>query len=454
MLSTLSVKELRDFQLHIDQFSDRDAIKKLLAHLSTFEGKWKHQDLQLEVVGKNLGYKAPYKSLSNRASDLHKNLMKFLVIRKLYSEDYKFEKEFLELKILEDRAVDKLKKLQRGKMTKQLEKTKVTDQWSPLRRMLMYDMAYYTMDENRIDLKKTEIEYCLKEEEHFSIGTRLKYACELLSRSQVLQESSEKNAFFDDILRLDKIQGDVFQEIYHAAFRALYLPNTQDFEGTFKILRENGSALSEKDQYTIFMYLLNSAAQRSKREVQIFGRKLLELYKFGLPKGYLTHNDQISRVNYLNILDIAYKISDFSFAKNFIVEFQSKLSKEDRLGTNALADAMLYFTKNEYGKTLEKLSTQNFRFLDEKFRSHILILCCLYELEGDSTIVWDKCKAFQTFIDRNKGKLNSNFLLSVRNFVGFIQKLLRKKHNREGLRTELKNTNNLVFRQWLEKHCK
>jgi len=451
VLATLSVEELEEFHMHVKQLPVRDAIKKLIAHLSEFRGNWNQVDLELEVIGTHLGYEPPFKSLSNRASDLYKILMNFLLQKKLHSSAYKFEKEFLELKIFEERGIDKLKKLKSEQLMRQLDQSKITDQWSPFRRMLLYDMAYYNMDENRIDLKKTEIESCLQEEEYFSVGTRLKYACELLSRSQVLKAEIENTALWDSILQLEVKPGDPFQEIYQAAFRVLYLLTPYDFQVTFNILQKRGECLPNDDQYRIFMYLLNSAAQRSKREVQVYGQKLLELYEFGLPKGYLTHHDHISRVNYINILDIAYKISNFKFAENFIKVYESKLSVEDKPGTSILAEALLCFAKNEYGDVLKKLSINNFKFLDEKFRSHILLLCCLYELEGHSTLVWDKCKSLQIFIDRNKPKLHSNFLLSVRNFVNFTQKLLRRKSPKEKLLDELSSTENIVMRQWLEK---
>lgn len=452
VLPTLSAKELREFQLYVNQFSDRDAIKKLLAHLSTFRGKWEHEDLRLEIVGKNLGYEAPYKSLSNRASDLYKELMKFLVIRKLYSEDYKFEKEFLELKILEDRAIDKLKKLQREKLIRQFNQAKIKDQWSAFRQMLLYDVAYYnSIEENRIDPKKTEIEHSLKLEQHFHVSSRLKYVTELLSRSQIMKFPTEKyDVLFEETLSSQIDTTDSYQLLYQATFRALYTKIPEDFTIAYSLLQQKEELLTKTDRYQIFLYLINAVAQHSRRKIIEYGKQLLALYKFGLPRNILFHQDQITRVTFLNIVDAAAKMHDFAFAKEFIRNYSKKLPEDYQKDTATLAEVMIKFERKEYDEVLQKLRTFNFKYPDEKFRAHILILCTFYDLKSDPNVIWDKCNSFRVFTSRNKTKLNPIFLLGIENFISFVQKLLQQKLSKAKLKNELHRTDPIVMRIWLQ----
>ncbi len=452
VLATLSAKELEEFQAHVNELSKREATKKLLAHLSTFEDKWQHEDLQLEAVGKQLGYKAPYKSLSNRASDLYKILMEFMVVRRPYSKDYRFEKEFLELKIFEEKAADKLKKLQREKLIRQLDQSKTKDQWSAFRQMLLYDVSYYnSIEENRIDQKKTEIEQSLKLEEHFHISSRLKYSTELLSRSQIMKFPTEKyNALFEEVLSSKIDPTDNYQLLYQATFRALYTQVPKDFTIAYSLLQQKEELLTKTDRYQIFLYLINAVAQHSRLKTIEYGQQLLALYKFGLPRKLLFHEGQITRVTFLNIVDIATKMRDFAFAKEFIRTYTKKLPKDYQKDTSTLAEVMIKFERKEYDIVLEKLRTFNFKYPDEKFRAHILVLCTLYDLKSEPNVIWDKCNSFRTFTSRNKTKLNSTFLLGIENFISFVQKLLQQKLSQARLKNDLNQTDPIVMRIWLQ----
>lgn len=453
VLATLSVTELEEFQIHVNQFSERDATKKLLTYLSMFKGKWKHEDLELAVVGKQLGYEAPFKNLSNRASDLYKILIKFMVVHKLYSEDYKFEKEFMELKFFEERGLDHMKKLKRAKMMKQLEKAKVTDQWSSFRQMLLYDVAYYnSIEENRIDQKKTEIEQSLKLEQHFHVSSRLKYVTELLSRSQIMKLPTEKyDTLFEKVLSSKIDITDNYQLLYQATFRALYTQIPKDFTIAYSLLQQKEELLTKTDRYQIFLYLINAVAQHSRRNIIEYGQQLLTLYKFGLPRNLLFHEDQITRVSFLNIVDIAAKMHDFDFAKEFIRNYTRKLPENYQKDTSTLAEVMIKFEQKEYNEVLQKLRTFNFKYPDEKFRAHILILCALYDLKSDPNVIWDKCNSFKVFTNRNKAKLNPVFLLGIENFISFVQKFLQQKLSKAKLKNDLHQADPIVMRIWLQK---
>ncbi len=451
VLSTLSVKELREFQLHVNQFSDRDASKKLLAHLSTFVGKWEHKDLQLEVVGKKLEYEAPFKSLSNRASDLYKTLMKFLVIRKLYSDDYKFEQEFLELRIFEERGLSQLKNLKMARSLKHLEKAPVDDQWSALREMLLQRMAYYNMNGNKIESGENNIERCLVLIDQFTISSKLKYACEVLSRSQVLnKQRSNYNFLFQQMLSAKVNSKDSFQILYQSTFKALYTLEPENFRNALALLQENEKHLASEDRYKIFGYLINALAQGSKKQVLVYGQQLLKLYQIGLSSGLLIHDNKITRGNFLNIVEIACKISDLDFAEKFIAEYSVKLPEEDSTHTATLAEAIVLFTYQNFKEVLAKLNIVNFNPIDEKFRANVLLLCSIYEIYEDADPSWDRCKSFKMFVGRKYPMLSANFLAGMRNFSNFVQRLLQRKESRRALQQALSETDPIVMRSWLE----
>lgn len=452
VLATLSVEELEEFHVHVKQLPVRDAIKKLLAHLSEFRGNWNQVDLELEVIGTHLGYEPPFKSLSNRASDLYKILMEFLVHRKIYSPAYSFEKEFLELKIFEERGIDKLKKLKRERLMRQLDQSKITDQWSAFRRMLLYETAYYNWDSNKIDLKKTEIEACLKFLQVFSINTKLKFACEILSRSQVLNIStSDYLHTFGEILLLRVDPKDPYQALFHSTFKTLYYLRKEDFDTTLNLLKEKEENLTAVDSYKVFLYLVNVLVQYPKKQIESFGSQLLDIYKFGVPRGFLTHQKQMSRVTFVNIIETACQMHDIVYAETFYTKYSSKISSENVENTLALSRAIIHFHKQNFETVVTCLNIINFKALDEKFRANILLLCSFYEIYADAEITQDKAKSFEIFVKRKYPILGHEFLVSVRNFISFVLKLLQRTQSASAIEKELKEIAPIVMRQWLRK---
>lgn len=451
LLATLSGQELQEFQAHVNQLSRRDATKKLIAHLSTFEGKWEHEDLGLEAIGKQLGYKAPFKSLSNRASDLHQILMAFLVTRKLNSEEYKFEKEFLELKIFEERGLGHLKNLKMANLLKRLKQSLVDDQWSSFREMLLQRMTYYNMNGNKLESGENKIERCLELIDQFSTSSKLKYTCEILSRSQVLNKQHfDYDSLFQEMLSVEIKSEDSFQKLYQSTFKALYTLEPESFREALALLRENEKKLASEDRYKIFGYLINALAQGSRKQVLVYGQQLLRLYQFGLSSGLLIHDNQITRGNFLNIVEIACKVSDLDFAEKFIAEYSGKLPAEDSTYTAILAEAIVLFTYRNFEEVLEKLNTVNFHPLDEKFRANVLLLCSIYEIYEDADPSWDRCKSFKMFVGRKYPMLSATFLESMRNFSNFVQKLLQRKESRKDLQQILTETDSIVMRSWLD----
>lgn len=452
VLASLSNKELRDFKSHLAKIQTRITVKDLFDYMYTYRKNWSHKKLGLAQISTALGYNTSSRSLSNRMSELYQILMKFLVSQALQSKVYSFEKELLELRIFESRGLKHLQDLKRKKLLKQLRKTQLDDEWTPLKYMLLYDWEYFSMNSHKIDPENEDMENCLSLLSDFNLSTQLKYACEILSRSQVLNKATDQHhSLFQTILSTKISPVNHYQMIYQATFKTLYYLEPEYFDTTLALLKEKEPHLSPIDNYKIFVYLINALAQRPKKQVQNYGQLLLDLYKFGLPRGFLTHDDKISRVTFLNIVDIACQMNDLEFAESLIGDYSDKLPAEHYECTTALAKAILHFTKDEYDQTLDCINTLQFSDLGEKFRANVLILGCLYQAKGDISPAKDKCISFRAFVHRNHPKLHQQFLLSVRHFVDFVQKLLQRKQPKDDLFSELAHIDPIIMRLWLEK---
>ncbi len=449
LVKTLSKKELKAFTsfLHAN-YANSVTLVELFDHIVSFWGDWKNPNLQLDQLSNALGQGNSTKAISNKSSDLYRILLDYLVKKELDTDEYKFEKDMMVLAILEKRGLDRLKMQKWNALNKGLDQEDVRDSWSPLKKIQLHEMAYYNTESNKYDLKGITPENFLILLEEFNIGLKLKYACELLSRSQFLITKSH-TSLYDSILAANINPTNYYQLIFHTLFKALYSLDFADYEKTLDLLKEGISRLTEEGQHLVFLYLVNFAAQQSRRDINPYGQGLLDLYKFGLTQGLLTNDQQISRVRFHNVIDIACKVNDITFAHQFIHDYQNYLPTENRSDTINLANIMVLFAKKNFSSAQVLLSTSNFKNLDEKFRSQSLELCCLYELAGSNEGTWNKCHAFKEFLNRNNKMIQGNFLRSVRTFINILEKIMQQEAKKEQIIDMLETSDHVIMKFWL-----
>lgn len=450
LVKTLSKKELKAFTSFLQvNYANSITLVELFDHIVSFREDWKNPSLQLDRVSVALKQGNNTKAISNKCSDLYKILLDYLVKKELDTDEYKFQKEMMVLATLEKRGLDKLKMQKWKALNKGLDKEEIRDSWSPLKKIKLYEMAYYNTESNKYDLKSITPENFLILLEEFNIGLELKYACELLSRSQFLITKSH-TSLYDSILAANINPTNYYQLIFHTLFQALYSLDFADYEKTFYLLKGGISQLTEEDQHLVFLYLVNFAAQQSRRDINPYGQGLLDLYKFGLTHGLLIKDQQISRIRFHNIIDIACKVNDITFANQFIQEYQNCLPIEHQRDTISLANIIVLFAEKNFASAQMQLSTSNFKNLDEKFRSQSLELCCLYELESNGQATWHKCHAFKEFLNRNNKMIQASFLYSVRTFINILEKIMQQEVTKEHIMRVLETSDHVIMKFWLQ----
>lgn len=450
LVKTLSKKELNAFTKYLKaNYASSTSLIKLFEHIEKFYEDWKSPDLQLDQVSVALKQKNNTKAISNRSSDLYKILLNYLVKKELDTEEYKFEKDMMVLAILDKRGLDKLKMQKWKALNQGLDKEKIRDSWSSLKKIQLHEHAYYNTESNKYDLNGITPENFLTLLGKFNMGLKLKYACELLSRSQFLITKSHAS-LYESILKDSINPANYYQDIFHTLFTALYSLDFAYYEKTFHLLKGSATKLTVEDQHLVFLYLVNFAALQSRKNINPYGKSLLDLYKFGLAEGMLIKDQQISRVRFHNVVDIACKVNDITFANQFTKKYQDCLPLEHRNDTISLANIMVLFAEKNFSSAQGKLSTANYKNLDEKFRSQSLELCCLYELAGNSEATWNKCHAFKEFLNRNNKKIQATFLRSVRTFINILEKIMQQEATKEQIIHMLETSDHIIMKFWLQ----
>ncbi len=219
-----------------------------------------------------------------------------------------------------------------------------------------------------------------------------------------------------------------------------------------------------KTQLVLMTHLLNFVIWQMKIDDRHFNATALELYKLGLEKKLLIHNNLISSVAYFNIVVCAAKEKKFDWIAWFQKTYTRYLAEDVKDDTLARSDLCLFFHKKEYDKAIELLNKYPFTNKYHKIISTVTGIRCYYELflidpsfEGFLT---SYAKKFERFLRRDEF-LNDDNTKACKHFSKFVRQLAGERSSGKlDLATQQKLMNELnaqeltISRSWLEDKIK
>lgn len=208
------------------------------------------------------------------------------------------------------------------------------------------------------------------------------------------------------------------------------------------------------DQANILRILLNFSNRFANQGKSEFALTSFNLYKIGLENNCLLVQGKLKESIFHSIVTAGTVCEEFTWTKAFIDKYNHLLDGKVRKDALSLGMGQWYFGKTEYEQVV-KVLRHSFSEPQDVFKSKSLLLRSWFEiyLKDDSyfDLLMTQFDSFEKYIRRNKEvsiRLAEGFL----NFVGLSRKIVIKKlegKNIEGVKTEIENTTNLVYRIWL-----
>ncbi len=184
-----------------------------------------------------------------------------------------------------------------------------------------------------------------------------------------------------------------------------------------------------------------------------FERELYELYILRLEKGVYSPDQKYMRVIlYRAIFVITMKYKDFKYIENYIDTYIEKLLPEHRVNMRNYSNALLYFEKREFEKSLGYSIKINFELFAFRYDIRQLMFKVYYEL-GYFEEALSLIDTHRHFISNNK-TVSERYKELHTNFLKYYSILLKIKMGNTGLEPELirrkiSDENNLVEKEWL-----
>jgi len=291
--------------------------------------------------------------------------------------------------------------------------------------------------------------------------SKLKLACELKVRQNTFIHSIDI-PLLNEIIEFSEaseISNDLYA-LYSLAIKNLESTNDNESFETFKDLYfRNLSVLSEREQLSLFLIILNiNGMLLNKGKTQNFSGQL-DLYKKAINEKIIIVNNRITSESFTNIVMLAAQLKEFKWAENFIKSYKKYLDPYYQERTIAYSKGYIAYRKGDYEDAIETLWNCKFNQLPFDIRTKSIIVRALFEQFSNNPDKYDFCwvqiQTIERYIRRKKD-LTTVKSEAYLNFIKTTKKLINLKRKGKFTDIEIKklqhkiiNQPNLVGKPWL-----
>ncbi len=459
LLRSLSKSELKAFKAFSNnRFENAKTTLKVFSHVYKFRPLFKNKKLSkgyIEEKVLELPSSTSGKRISNEFSDLTVCLEEFLMLNKLNDPNNSYFKDRLLIEIYKERQLDNLLQKKVGLTIRKLDKMPF-DIWDYEKRMgLNHILYYYHSASEKITKDIGLIQKTSHNLDRFYVLSKLKYACELENRSNVLTETvAETKETAPEQLSKEM---DPLYRLYSTMHQLNREGTAKDFIVLKKILTCQSETLHYEDRFILWNYLSNFVANYMKTGHLRWYQEAFELHQMGVQARMIISGNHLIDSIFMNIVNVACELGKIDTAEEFVRSHGKFLKEETKISALFIARATIAFSKDKFDEALLLLTRVAFKDESYSLRTKLLQAKCYYELKDKSKHDYigplqSHIDSFQVFLHRNKN-MNPNTIKSLQNFLRILKLLLNKSlgWTPNQLLSKLQAMELVVFRSWLEK---
>lgn len=319
---------------------------------------------------------------------------------------------------------------------------------------------FNTTTENEKKKSKFEIEAQLNIDQisahldNFYTIEKLRMYCTLLSWKKMYQLNTELSHI--DVA-LEFAQEPNNKEI--PAVRLYYLmqatynspEDTQFYYELRELMKSSLHLFPETEAKEIYATAISYCINQVNKGNLDFQRETFELYKEFYNQNYFHNTSSISETAYRNIVQIALRETEFSWAENFIHSYSKYLDPKDRDNAVFFSLARVEFYRKNYNLVIENLNNVTYEDVWYSLGTKSLLLHSYYELKEDDALE-SLLQSFNMYIRREKSlnKERKDTYLNLVKFTTSLQKINPKdKLKLQALKEEVQATKGVVSKPWL-----
>ncbi len=407
-LKILNAPELRRFgeYVHSPYFNKHDNTTRLCEVLLEEAPKYESPRLERETLYKELFPDGPYKM--QRLNDVFTYL-------------YRLLESFLQQSIYDSRTRDQSLYLAQAYSARKLDKqfenayqqalkdgsiTGMLHEEALLHQYFTEDLSdrhFITRDSRTLD---KSIERKTNWLDAFYLTAKLRNACEMLNRQNIVKQEYEIQ-YLDTVLQL--VSTDATMQEQHPAIAIYYCiastlsdsSNEEHYHRLVALLAEHSHTFPEMEVRTMYDYAQNYCIKKINTGKAEYLQELFLLFKTLLDNEVILIDGQLSQWDYKNIVTVATRLGEHTWAEEFLNKFKDYLPAADKENAYSYNLANLYYSTRKYGKALELLRDVQFTDVYYGLGARSLLLKVYYEA-GEYDPLYSLVDSFSVYLKRNE----------------------------------------------------
>ncbi len=275
---------------------------------------------------------------------------------------------------------------------------------------------------------------------------KMKLACELQSRGQLLGADSEVillNPILEYISKsIDNLSASLLARIYYHIFHLIHQTDDVAYNELKRLLSNHHRELKISRQIEFYDYLQNYIIRQINTGNTSYLNELFLLYQLLLEKGLILHKGHLTQWEYKNIVTVGCRIQAFDWTGDFIKNYKAHLIPSVRENAYLFNLASYYNSMGQHEQVLEYLKGVKFSDVFYHLNVNVLLVKTYFAL-GEYELMRSFLDTFRIFVLRSD-KVSGYQEKLYKNFIRYSNKMGRLFEIRDVLNVD-------EFRQKLDR---
>ncbi|MFL5751818.1 MAG: hypothetical protein ACJ76F_00305 [Bacteroidia bacterium] len=293
----------------------------------------------------------------------------------------------------------------------------------------------------------------------YYLAKKLKYACEMINRRNVLQVNY--NIHFIEEIKVF-LSGSSFLNVpavslYYHILNSLLKPlEEKHYRKLKKGLTEHRQVFSNNELRDMFTFAQNYCIRQLNTGKIHYLEELFQNYEFLLEEKIIIADNNLSQFDFKNIVVIALRLHKYGWVKSFISDYLAYLPATERKNAEVYNLSRLYYSSGEIKKALKLMQDVEFTDIYYHLDAKVLLIKIYYDTNAFESLM-PLFTSFNNYLKRNR-KVSDYQQLSYQNFLKITIRLFNYKMFDKGnintLKPEIEEGKNMADINWLKEKLK
>lgn len=253
--------------------------------------------------------------------------------------------------------------------------------------------------------KDKSIEQVDKQLDLYYLTTKLRLACEMKNRQNIVKEEfdihfiDQLKSMLTDKPKLAEAQPaiSIYLNIWHTLTDA---ENTDHYYQLIGLLDAHYQQFNLRELSSIYDYAQNYCIKKINTGQQQFLQEIFELYNTLLERGIIFINGELSQWDYKNMVTVGTRLKEFDRTLDLINRYKDHLPEADRENAFNYNLANYYYSNKQYDEALKLLRDVQYTDVYYGLGARSLLLKVYYEA-AEFDPLYSLCDSFKIYLKRN-----------------------------------------------------